>query len=154
MLWRMSTEPFDFRVHPERLAIARLAPDAPLPRWANGGFVTVSRTPEELSIVCAERRVPDARPAGPAASALQLDAESPLAVERGRAALSIVGNVPMTTIGVLASLCAALAAERISVFAISTYETDWLLVRADRLDDARAALERLGHRTHGESPRA
>lgn len=147
MLWRMSTERFGFRVHPERLAIARLAPDAPLPSWASGGFVTVSRTPEELSIVCAERCVPDARSAGSARP------ELPLAVERGRAALSIEGNVPMTTIGVLASLCAALAADRISVFAISTYETDWLLVRADRLDDARAALERLGHRTHGETPR-
>jgi hypothetical protein len=138
----MAEERFHFHVHGERLAIARLDAAAPVPAWARGDFVTVSRTPDELSVVCAERHVPAAGPA------------APQAVERGKVALGIEGTVPMTTVGVLAALCAALAKARVSVFAISTYDTDWLLVSADRLQDARAALESLGHRVSGELPAA
>jgi hypothetical protein len=126
---------FRFQVHGERLAIARLPAGAALPDWARGGFVSVTRTPAELSIVCAERHVP--------ADVVQ---------ERGKVALGIEGTVAMTTIGVLASLCGALASARVPVFAISTYDTDWLLVSANQLDAARSALEGLGHRVSGERP--
>jgi hypothetical protein len=123
---------FRFLVHPERLAIARLAPTAELPGWARGSFVTVSRTPTELSVVCAEVHVPG--------EAL---------CERGRVALGIVGTIPMTTVGVLASLCSALAAERVPVFVISTFDTDYLIVSEERLDEACRALRRLGHEVDG-----
>ena len=138
----MSGPSLHFQVHPERLAIARLSPDAPLPPWARGGFVTVSRTPTELSIVCPERWVP--APAG--------GSDAPLHVERGRVALGIEGVVPMTTIGLLAALCGSLAAAGVSVFVISTYDTDWILVQAERLAPARGALEGLGHRVSGALP--
>jgi hypothetical protein len=124
-----------FRVHDERLAIVRLAPDAPVPDWAQGAFVTVSRTRAELSIVCPQRHVP-----------------SGLVQERDKCALGIVGVVPMTTIGLLAQLCAALAAASVPVFVISTYDTDWLLVSLDRLEAARGALEGAGQRVEGNTP--
>jgi hypothetical protein len=126
---------FTFAIHPERLAIARLAPDAPLPEWARGGFVTVSRTHAELSVVCAQQHVP----AG-------------VQQERDRVAFGITGTVPMTSIGVLAALCGALAGARVPVFVISTYDTDWLLVTAANAPAARRALESLGHRFSGDWP--
>jgi len=118
----------EFEVRPESLAIARLAHDAPLPEWARGAFVTISRTPAELSVICDQRHVPPE-----------------VTSERDRVALGIVGVVPMTTVGLLASLCGALAGARVPVFVVSTYDTDWLLVQRAHLAAARAALEALGH---------
>lgn len=132
----MTTAPtFTFAVHPERLAIVRLAPDAPVPQWARGAFVTISRTRSELSIVCAQQHVPAAEQQ-----------------ERDRFAFGIAGVVPMTTIGILAALCDALAAARVPVFAISTFDTDYLLVAAAHGDAARRALEARGHRFEGAWP--
>lgn len=126
---------FRFRVHPERLAVARLDRAAEIPSWARGGFVTISRTIDELSIVCAQAHVP-----------LQVRHE------RDRIALGIAGTIPMTTIGVLASLCSALGEANVPVFVISTHDTDWLLVSADRFEAARAALTGLGHAVEGSIP--
>jgi hypothetical protein len=128
----MNPQRFTFRVHGERLAIARLAAGDDVPAWARGRFVNVARTPDELSIVCAQEHVP-----------------RDVVHERDKVALGIAGVVPMTTVGILASLCAALARAKVPVFAISTYDTDWLLISADRFADARAALEAEGHRVEG-----
>lgn len=133
----MSHDTFTFEVHGERLAIARLAPDAAQPSWARGAFVNVARTPAELSIVCAELHVP----AG-------------VVHERDKVALGIAGTIPMTTIGILAALCGALAAAHVPVFVLSTYDTDWLLVSASRFGAAREALIAQGHRVLGDLPRA
>ena len=126
---------FSFVVHPERLAICRLPADAPVPDWARGGFVIISRTAAELSIVCDQSHVP--------ASVQQ---------ERDKVAFGIAGVVPMTTIGVLASLCGALAKAQVPVFVVSTYDTDYLLVGAAKFAAARTALAGLGHRIVGEQP--
>ena len=122
-------------IHGERLAIARLAPDAPSPAWARGSFVSITRTPGELSIVCAERLVPPELVQG-----------------RDKLALGIEGTVSMTAIGIMASLCTALADAKVSVFVIATYDTDWILVTAERFETARKALEALGHAVSGVSP--
>ena len=132
----MPHDTFTFEVHGERLAIARLAPDAALPSWARGTFVNLARTPAELSIVCAEQHVP----AG-------------VVHERDKVALGIAGTIPMTTIGILAALCGALAAARVPVFVLSTYDTDWLLVSVSRFEAAREALIAQGHRVLGDLPR-
>lgn len=126
---------FSFVVHPERLAICRLPADAAIPDWARGGFVTISRTAAELSIVCAQRHVP-----------------ARVQQERDKVAFGIDGVVPMTTIGVLASLCGALAAVRVPVFVVSTYDTDYLLVGAANFAAATTALAGLGHRVQGALP--
>jgi hypothetical protein len=98
-------------LHPERFAVCRFAPDDPLPAWVfHAGATTwsVTRTPRELSVVCPEDDLP--------------------AVERGWRA-EIEGPIPFDETGVLAGLTAPLAAAGIPVFAISTHDTDLLLVR-------------------------
>ena len=135
MVTTMNSTTFTFAVHPERLAIARLPAEAAIPTWARGGFVTISRTKDELSVVCSQAAVPgDVRH------------------ERDKVAFGIVGTVAMTTIGVLAALCGALAAAKVPVFVISTYDTDWLLVSADRFVAARTALTAIGHAFTGTVP--
>jgi hypothetical protein len=129
------TSGLQFEIHPARLAIARLAPDAPFPDWARGDFVTLSRTRAELSVICDQRHVPPE-----------------IVQERDRVAFGIVGVVPMTTIGLLAALCGALASVQVPVFVVSTYDTDWLLVHEGRFAAASAALVAAGHTFVGAPP--
>lgn len=129
------TQQLTFRIHDELLAIARLDRTEAVPGWAEGRYFHIGRTPDELSVVCAQARVP--------ADVRQV---------RDRVALGIAGVVPMSTVGLLAGLCAALAEVSVPVFVISTYDTDWLLVESARLDVARRALEGLGHRIEGQLP--
>lgn len=131
----MKVPGFVFQVHDERLVIARLVSDAPVPDWARGGFTCIARTRQELSVVCAQRHVPAGQQC-----------------ERDKIALGIVGVVPMTSVGILAQLCTALAAAAVPVFAISTYDTDYLLVSAERFDAACDALRSCGHRVEGALP--
>lgn len=125
----MGEERFNLSVHPGSFAICQLAPGADLPGWAlDGPFCSVTRTPDELSIVCAEPAVP------PEAVA-----------DRGWRLLSVRGRMDLTLVGVLAGLSGTLARAGISVFALSTYDTDHLLVRADDLDAATRALASAGY---------
>src|SRR5687767_2783816 len=120
---------FTFGLLRERLAICRLPPEAEIPAWPSGPFVCVTRTPEELSIVCDERRVPEGvQSAG------------------GRRALGIAGSVPFSTIGVIAGLTKPLADAGVSVFVVSTYDTDWILVRDEELEKTLTVLAGEGHR--------
>jgi len=98
---------------PESLAVCRLPPEAPVPVWAlGGGFHSLTRTEQELSIVCSEGLVP-----------------SEAQAERGFRALRLEGPIPFAETGVLSGLVSPLAAAGIPVFALSTYDTDYLLVR-------------------------
>ncbi len=117
-------------VLPGTLAVCRLDAALPLPDWAmqGGAFVSITRSPDELSVVCAEARVPDGIPR-----------------EGGWRCLKVAGPLAFSLTGVLAALTAPLAAARISVFATSTYDTDYLMVKAGDLDAAVAALKRAGH---------
>jgi uncharacterized protein len=112
----------------ERLAVARLAPDAEVPDWAGGKFSSIARTEEELSIVCDDRSVPQ-----------------DVTAERGWRVLKVRGPIPFETTGVAAALVSPLAAAGISVFLISTFDTDYLLVKEDRFEGALAALRAAGH---------
>ena len=117
-------------VMPGAFAICRLAPDAPLPSWAAAGrFFSITRTSEELSVVCADG-----------------DAPAGVKAEKGWRALKVEGPLELSAVGIIASLAAPLAAERISVFVVSTFDTDYLLVRHESLEAAAAALARAGHR--------
>jgi hypothetical protein len=118
------------RVLEGELAVVRLAADAPVPAWAwHGALCSVTRSAEELSIVCESAAVP---------AALER-------VERGWRALMLRGPFAFSQTGVLASIATPLAAAGVSLFAISTFDTDYLLVKHDQLEHARAALVRAGH---------
>jgi len=120
---------YTLRLRSDRLAICRMPADAPVPGWAmDRSFWSVTRTPEELSIVCPEADVP-------------VDTSA----ERGWVALHVVGPLPLTMTGVLASLAGPLADAAISIFAISTFDTDILLVREADLGRAQEVLAQAGH---------
>ncbi len=117
-----------FRVWDGSWAVCRLAADGPVPEWAHTGFVSVTRTPDELSIVCPQASVPVA-----------------VQAERDWACVQLQGPFPFTLTGVLASFLVPLAEVRVPVFALSTYDTDCVLIPAARLDDALRALAAAGH---------
>jgi uncharacterized protein len=110
-------------------AICRLEPDAPVPEWAGGvRFLSITRTANELSIVCEEELVPN-----------------DVHAERNRRLMLIEGTMPFTLPGVLASVAGPLADGGISVFAVSTYDTDYIFVSDEDLQEATQVLERAGH---------
>jgi len=124
-----SNRRFQLTILPGSFAIVRLAADAPLPSWASAGdFFSVTRTSDELSVVCLATQVP-----------------SSLTAETGWRALKVQGPFALSEIGVLAALAAALAHAKLSLFAISTFATDYLLVSDKSLNAAVAALRAAGH---------
>jgi hypothetical protein len=117
-------------VHSDLYAVVRLDPDAEVPGWwaAAGPVSSVTRTGSELSIVCREANVPAAASA-----------------ERGWRVLEVAGPLAFTLTGVLAALAVPLAAAEITLFALSTFETDYLLLRERDLERASDALRDAGH---------
>ena len=116
------------RLLPHRLAVCRLGEHEPVPPWAlSGAFHSATRAPGELSLVCLEDRVPEARPAG-------------LQVERGFRVFQVEGPLDFALTGVLSGLLAPLARAGVPVFALSTFLTDYLLVREGMVDRAAQAL--------------
>lgn len=110
-------------------AVARLEADAEIPPWAHrGAFTTITRTPHELSIVCDEGGVPDE-----------------VTAERGWRCLGLDGPIAFETTGVAAAFTSALAAREISVFVVSTFDTDYVLVKASKVDAAIEALRDAGY---------
>ena len=111
------------------LAICRLDPAVALPAWATGGaFWSITKTPEELSIICGDAQVPEDVHAG-----------------RDWRAFEVAGPMDLGSTGVLASIAGPLAAAGISLFAVSTFDTDYILVRGERAVEAAAALRAAGH---------
>ena len=114
-------------VLPGALAVCRLHPSERVPSWAlelHEGFVSITRAPGELSIVCPEEAVPPE-----------------VTYEGGWRALKVPGPIPFEATGVLASIAGPLAAAGLSIFAVSTYDTDYVLVRERDLERALQALE-------------
>ena len=113
----------------ERLAVCRLEAGSEIPPWATGApFFCVTRTPDELSIVCPEACVP----AG-------------ITREPGWRAFKVEGPLDFGLVGVLSSVAAPLAESEVGILAIATYDTDYVLVQASQLDIAVAALRERGH---------
>jgi hypothetical protein len=127
-----------YRVLGEQLAVCRLPSEARIPAWAlEGGFFCVVRTGDELSIVCREDvctadRIPDGAP-----------------VERGWMALKLEGPFPFSMTGVLASFVQPLAEAGIPIFAISTFDTDYVLIKRQNLEQAVLALGAAKHEPVG-----
>ena len=117
------------RTLPETYAIVRLHPGAELPDWVDKGpFRSVTRTDNEVSVVCRDRDVPEGESA-----------------ERGWRVIEVLGPLDFSLTGVVASLVDPLAKVEIPLFVISTFETDYVLVRGGDLDDTIEALELAGH---------
>ena len=122
--------PHTFRVLPGAYAIARLDADAVVPGWATRaqGFVSITRADDELSIVCRSDAVQD-----------------DVRADGDWRTIKIDGPFAFDQIGVLVSLAAPLAGAGVAIFVVSTFDTDYILVKAHQLAQAIAALQSAGH---------
>ena len=125
----------NFSLLPRLFSVVRLPPDAPIPFWATEApFFSITRTHEELSLVAEESLVPAEVKSQPGWSLLKLE-----------------GPIPFSETGILSSVLAPLASCGVSIFAISTFDTDYLLVPSVSLEAAIAALEQSGHKIQRSS---
>ena len=114
---------------PGSFAICRLPANADVPNWAvRGPFFSVTATSDELSIVCPGAQVP---------------AEIPH--ENGWACFKLEGPFPFSATGILASFVQPLSDRAIPLFAVSTFDTDYVLVKQDWVEKAVEALQDAGH---------
>jgi hypothetical protein len=121
--------PLRLRVLDEHLSVCRLHPGSGVSEWAvTGGFLSVTRTRDELSVVCPEAEVPEG-----------------VRSEGGWRALGLEGPFEFSEVGVLASVAAPLAEAGVGIFAMSTFDTDYVLVKEEQLESAVAALRGRGH---------
>ncbi len=128
--------PLRFSILPGSFAVARLPPDAEVPDGAlSPPFRSVTRTAAELSLVCPDNSVPDGARA-----------------ETGWAVLALEGPFPFDLVGVLAAFLVPLAAAGVGIFAMSTFDTDYVLVKRENLDVAVEALTAAGHERVGDGP--
>ena len=125
----LSLRRFQLSLLPESFAIIGLSPGSEIPGWATlGPFFSITRTSEELSIMVEQSRVP-------------LD----VPLQGGWRVIKVHGPFLLSEVGVLASLVGPLAAARVSVLTIATFDTDYVLVSSENLDAAISALEHAGH---------
>lgn len=118
-----------FKVIPGQFAIAQLPAGSAVPAWATqGAFSSVTATTEELSVVCEESAVPEGTTA-----------------QKGFACLQLEGPFPLDSVGILHKFLGPLVRERIPIFAISTFNTDFILIHAERKKLALEVLQRAGN---------
>jgi hypothetical protein len=110
-------------------AIVQLSPDAPIPDWAKKGeFTSITRTADELSIVCAADNLPT-------------DVHS----QHHWICLKLEGPFPFSLTGVLLSFIEPLSNNGVPIFAISTYDTDYVLVQEEFAGVTQRVLADAGH---------
>jgi len=115
---------------PGLLAVCKLSKDAAIPEWAlNSNFLALIRTPDEFTMVCPQTNVPEG-----------------VTAEQGWAALRVHGPLEFEMVGVLATLATTLAQAGVSIYAISTYDTDYILLKETMMEIARSALVNTGHK--------
>lgn len=130
----MSTR-LDLLILDEPLTLCRLGAGEDVPAWAaragspsQGAFTSITRTADELSILCSSRLVPGG-----------------VQSEPGWRAIQLVGPFDFSLIGIMLSVAEPLAKAGISILAISTFDTDYVLVKESNLDNAIQALSNAGH---------
>ena len=112
------------------MSVCRLAPTSEISDWAvTGGFFSVTRTADELSVLCPNEAIPE-----------------DVRCERGWRALKLEGPFEFSEVGILASVTVPLAEAGVGIFAVSTFDTDYVLVKEEQLESAVAALRGLGHK--------
>lgn len=123
------TRRLTFKVHDGRFAVCRLAPGDAVPDWLPpDGWWSVTRTPAELSVVCDESIVPDG-----------------VKRQSGWRRIELAGPFDFALTGILASILNPLAEAQVPIFALSTFDTDWVLIPGEHLEKAKQALIGAGH---------
>jgi len=118
-----------FRSLPGPYAVIRLAPDAHVPDWASKGeFTSITRTGDELSVVCPADNLPPEIPSPHRWICLKLE-----------------GPFPFSQTGVLLSFIEPLSNNGIPIFAMSTYDTDYVLIQEEFAGAAVSGLQASGH---------
>ena len=127
MNWKLSLS-----IIPEKLGICHLEKNKKIPERAlNEWFLSISRTNDELSIVCREEIIP-----------------ANIKVEKTRKGIKVIGTLDFSLTGILSSLATPLAKAKISIFAISTFNTDYILVKEEKLESAMKVLSKFCHIQH------
>ena len=124
----MAARTFTLETLPGTFAICRVDANAGVPDWASGAVVSITRTSDELSVVCLQDNVPEN-----------------ITSESGWRCLRVAGPLDFSMVGVIASLTGILATANISLFVISTFGTDYLLVKQADLEAAVESLTAAGH---------
>ena len=125
----MDNPKFTLDLLQDELAVCRLPVDAAVPNWAwSGELTSITSTDEELSLVCAADPVPD-----------------DVTHTAGWRALKVRGPLDFSLVGILAGISGTLADAGVSIFAISTYDTDYILVRGAELEAAVTTLRTAGY---------
>ena len=115
---------------PQEMAVVRLDPGDPVPDWVfNGDFCSLTITKDEQSIFCDAAVIPDS-----------------VKKVAGWRAFQVDGQLDLELTGIIAQLAVPLSAKQISIFSISTYDTDYMLVNGSQLEDALDVLRRAGHK--------
>ncbi|MEJ2099592.1 MAG: ACT domain-containing protein [Desulfobacterales bacterium] len=130
----MGPRKISLKILPDRMAVSRFEPSAPLPDWIDKpGFYSITRTAEELSVVCSEERVP-------------AEVES----ETGWRCFQLSGPFDFSEIGIISSLTQPLTESGVSVFVISTFDTDYLMVKEEHFTKTIDVLTAQGHQVQAK----
>lgn len=125
----MNTKNIDIKLLEGKYAVCQLDDTEEVPTWAKGGeFLSITRTSEELSIVTLEENVPET-----------------IKTERDWRVLQVEGQLDFSLVGILAGISSVLAKKAISIFVISTFNTDYILVKDDKLKNAIGTLVNEGY---------
>lgn len=125
----MKNRELELTLLPDMFAVARFDPNADIPDWASTeSFISITRTQDELSIVSRERLIPPR-----------------VQAQRGFRCLQVMGPLEFSEVGILASLAQPLAEAGVSVFVISTYDTDFLFIPSDKLEVGLSVLSEAGN---------
>ena len=119
---------FNLELLPGNYMICKMQPSKPIPEWARGEFVSVTHTPDELSIVCPVQNIP-----------------ANVQSESGWRCLRVAGKLDFSLVGLISDITTILADADVSTFVMSTFDTDYFLVREIDLDCSTAALSKAGH---------
>lgn len=116
-------------VLPESFAVCKLNPNEQIPSWTYSGiFYSITKTTDELSLVCEEKFVPEN-----------------IKSEKYWKALKVEGQLDFSLVGIMKNLSGILADGGVSVFVISTFDTDYILVKEENLEKAKELLIKAGH---------
>lgn len=110
-------------------AVCQLPVGSDIPQWVDGEFVSITQTGKELSIICRDNKIP-----------LGVKAE------RSWALLKIDAVLDFSMVGIIAGISEVLSAAKISIFVMSTYDTDYIMIKRTSLPYAINSLESAGYR--------